>query len=253
MYAQRGHLGPSFSVVEILRVLFDSILRFQPMNPGWPERDRLILSKGHAGLALYVLLADKGYFPKEILNGFTAFNGVLGVHPDYFKVPGVEASTGSLGHGPSLGVGMALAARMDKRDSRVFVVIGDGESNEGSVWEACMNAAKHRLDNFTLLVDYNKQQASGNVEMVQPLEPFADKFRSFGFETCEVDGHNPLALLDVLTRLPFKQGKPSAIVCHTIKGKGIPEAENNVDWHHQNKIDKSILERFIQILEAQRA
>jgi transketolase len=251
--AKRGHLGPSFSVLEILRVLFDSILRFDPENPKWPERDRLILSKGHGGLALYTLLADKGFFGKETLNGFTAFDGKLGVHPDHFKVPGAEASTGSLGHGPSIGVGMALAARMDGRDSRVFVVVGDGESNEGSVWEACLSASKHKLDTFAILVDYNHQQACGPLEEVQPMEPFGDKFRAFGFAVEEVDGHDVEAMTRLFTRLPLERGKPTAILCHTVKGKGIPETENNVEWHHQAKMDPEILKSFLAHLEAPHA
>lgn len=250
LHARRGHLGPSFSVIDILRVLYDSVLRFDPSRPDWPDRDRMILSKGHGGLALYTMLADKGYFPKELLNGFTAFAGKLGVHPDHFKVPGVEASTGSLGHGPSIGVGMALAARIDKRPTKVWVVVGDGEAQEGSVWEACLSAGKHRLESFCLIVDYNHQQACGDIDAVQPMEPFADKFRAFGFATAEVDGHDVPSMERLFASLPLEPGRPTAILCHTVKGKGLPQTENNVEWHHQNKMDREELEGFLAHLEA---
>jgi transketolase len=253
LHARRGHLGPSFSVIDILRVLYDSILRHDPLRPDWPDRDRMILSKGHGGLALYTLLADKGYFPTSVLNGFTRFDGRLGVHPDHFKVPGVEASTGSLGHGPSIGVGMALAARIDRRPSKVWVVVGDGEAQEGSVWEACLSAGKHKLDNFAILVDYNHQQACGPIDEVQPMEPFADKFRAFGFATAEIDGHDVPAMESLFARFPLEPGKPTAVICHTVKGKGIPATENNVEWHHQNKMEREELEGFLAGLEATRA
>ncbi|MHC1713419.1 MAG: transketolase [Solidesulfovibrio sp.] len=232
----RGHLASALSLVEILRVLYDDILRYDPANPGWPDRDRCILSKGHGCLALYAILADKGFFPKEELTRFCNQTGILGGHPERGKVPGVEASTGSLGHGPPIGVGMALAARMDGRSSRVFVIIGDGEAGEGSVWEAALCAGKHGLDNLTVLVDYNKLQSYGPVAEVAPLEPFADKWKAFGFAATEVDGHDPAALAAVLSRLPLVPGKPSAIICHTVKGKGFAEIEGNLSWHHKSKI-----------------
>ena len=245
----RGHLGPALSLIEILRVLYDDVLRFQPQNPAWKSRDRCILSKGHGCLGLYAILADKGYFPVEILDTFCKRDSILGGHPEAGKIPGVEASTGSLGHGMSIGIGMALAARIEKRDSRVFVVVGDGEINEGSVWEAALSAGKHGLGNFTVLVDYNKIQASGPTREIQDLEPLLDKWRSFGFSASEVDGHDTEALRRRLIALPMNAGKPNAVVCHTIKGKGIAFAENNPDWHHKAKIGLEDVSNMIAALD----
>lgn len=239
----RGHVGSSMSLVEILRVLYDEVLRFDPKRPDWPDRDRCILSKGHGCLALYAILIDKGYFDAAALDKFCHVDGKLGGHPEHGKVPGVEASTGALGHGLSIGVGMALAARMQKRDSRVFVVTGDGEINEGSVWEAAMCAGKHKLSNLTVMVDYNKIQSAGPTREIQDLEPLLDKWRAFGFAAEDVDGHDVKALSAKLKRLPFSD-KPNAIVCHTIKGKGIPFAENDPKWHHHAKFTPDILEKI---------
>lgn len=232
--AGRGHAGPALSLVEILRVLYDDILRFDPANPRWPERDRCILSKGHGCLALYAILADKGFFPASALETFCRADSFLGGHPERDHVPGVEASTGALGHGLSIGVGMALANRISGRRSRVVVICGDGEMNEGSVWEAALSAAKHRLDTLTLIVDYNKMQSYGPVEVVLPLEPLARKLEAFGFDTVEVDGHDVRALRGALAR--DRRGLPAAVICHTVKGKGLSFAENNAEWHHKNKI-----------------
>ena len=234
--SRRGHVGAAFSAIEILRVLFDDILRYDPMNPGWPERDRFILSKGHGCLALYVLLAEKGFFPVEELSRFCVPGGILGGHPDARKIPGVETSTGSLGHGLSFGVGMALHARMTGAAHRVFVVLGDGECDEGSVWEAALSAGKHGLDPLTVVVDYNKMQSYGTVDEVQTLEPFLDKWRSFGFAACECDGHDVGALRAVFGGMPLVAGKPSVVLCHTVKGKGSPLTEHNLAWHHKSKI-----------------
>jgi len=233
---KRGHVGAAFSVIEILRVLYDDVLRVDPKNPLWPDRDRCILSKGHSCLALYALLADKGFFAKEELLKFCASDGILGGHPEYGKVPGVEASTGSLGHGFSFGVGFALAAKLDGKHHRIFVVLGDGECSEGTIWEAALSASKHKLDNLTILVDYNKQQTYGTIEEVQGLEPFADKWASFGFAVREVNGHDTGELLSVLGSTPFEPGRPNAIICHTVKGKGVSFTEKNLAWHHKAKV-----------------
>jgi len=192
--ARRGHLGSAFSIVEILRVLYDDVLRLDPANPGDPDRDRFILSKGHGCLALYVTLAERGFFPKEELARFCGHGAMLGGHPEFGKIPGVEASTGSLGHGLSIGVGMAMYGTLEKKDFRTFVLLGDGECNEGSVWEAAMCAAKHGLNRLTALVDYNKMQCYSSTREVLDLEPFAKKWESFGFDTHEVDGHDVEAL-----------------------------------------------------------
>jgi transketolase len=231
----RGHVGSSMSLVEILRVLFDDVLKYRPTEPYWPERDRCILSKGHGCLALYAILADKGFFDPAAFDRFCRVDSILGGHPERGKVPGVEASTGALGHGLPIGVGMALAARMQKRDSRVFVVMGDGEINEGSVWEAAMCAGKHKLAHLTAIVDYNKIQSAGRTADIQDLEPLLDKWRSFGFAAADVDGHDVRELSTLYKMLPLSNDKPSAIICHTVKGKGIPFAEDDPKWHHQSK------------------
>jgi transketolase len=246
--ARRGHVGSAFSAIDVLRVLYDDVLRFEPKDPKWPGRDRCILSKGHGCLALYALLADKGYFPLAELDRVCAADSILGGHPDANKVPGVEASTGALGHGLSIGLGMALHLRMARSDSRVFVILGDGECGEGSVWEAAMCAGKHRLGNFTAIVDYNKHQAYGSTKEVQDLEPFADKWEAFGFAVREVDGHDVNELRDVFASLPLDANKPTAIIAHTIKGKGAAFAENNMKWHHKNKVTDQEIESLLSAL-----
>jgi len=246
---QRGHVGAAFSLVEILRVLYDDVLRFDPKQPRWSGRDRFVLSKGHGCLALYAILADKGFFPDSELSRFCKSDGLLGGHPEH-HIPGVEASTGSLGHGMSIALGFALNARSIGAPYRTFVVIGDGESNEGSIWEAALSAGKHRLGNFTVLTDYNKHQSYGSTAEVQTLEPLADKWRAFGFAAVDVDGHDVGALRDVLTRVPLDSAKPTAVVCHTVKGKGITFAENNMAWHHQNKVTAQDAVRLLTALEA---
>jgi transketolase len=209
----------------------------------------MILSKGHGCIALYVMLADKGFIPLETLDTFCRRDSILGGHPEAAKVPGVEASTGSLGHGLSYGVGMALAARIEQRDSRVIVVMGDGEIDEGSVWEAALCAGKHRLSNLTAVVDYNKIQSAGPTSEVQDLEPLLDKWRAFNFAAVDVDGHDVAALRDVFRRLPLAGDRPSAVICHTVKGKGIPFAENDANWHHKSKIGQDVVSKLFAALE----
>jgi transketolase len=245
----RGHVGSSMSLIEILRVLYDDVLRFRPSEPKWPDRDRMILSKGHGCLALYAMLADKGFIGADSLDTFCQRDSILGGHPEAGKVPGVEASTGALGHGLSVGLGMALAVRAQKRDSRVFVVMGDGEINEGSVWEAAMCAGKHRLSHLTAIIDYNKIQSAGPTREIQDLEPLADKWRAFGFVAKEVDGHDVTALRSAFRQLPFGPEKPSAIICHTVKGKGIPFAENDPNWHHKAKLSAETVSQMYGALE----
>lgn len=227
------------SLVEILRVLYDDIMRFRVEEPSWADRDRCILSKGHGCLALYALLIDKGFVAAEELDSFCRVDGKLGGHPERGKVAGVEASTGALGHGLSIGVGMALAARAQNRTSRVYVVMGDGEINEGSVWEAALAAGKHKLENLCALVDYNKIQSAGRTAEIQDLEPLADKWRAFNFGVAEVDGHDVEALRNTISRAPIEPGKPSMVICHTVKGKGIAFAENDPKWHHHSNFTQS--------------
>ena len=245
---QRGHVGAAFSLVEMLRVLYDDVLRFDAKNPKWSGRDRFILSKGHGCLALYAILADKGFIGDGELQKFCKADGILGGHPEH-HIPGVEASTGSLGHGMALALGMALAARQARSGTRTFVVIGDGESNEGSIWEAALSTGKHKLSDFTVLTDYNKHQSYGSTAVVQDLEPLADKWRAFGFGVREVNGHDVNQLRSVLTALPAEPNKPTAVICHTVKGKGIAFAENNMAWHHQNKVGPPDVERLLAALE----
>ena len=231
----RGHLGSAMSLVEILRVIYDDIARHKPDDPTWLERDRCILSKGHGCLALYAVLATHNYFSRTEIKTFCHFPSILGGHPERSKIPGIEASTGALGHGLSIGVGMALAAKISDRASRIFVVLGDGEINEGAVWEAAMSAAKHKLQNLTVVVDYNKLQSYGQTSEVLDLEPLADKWRAFGFETVECDGHNVAALREHL-KSPIGTEKPTTVIAHTVKGKGIPFAENEPSWHHKSRV-----------------
>jgi len=245
---QRGHVGAAFSLVEMLRVLYDDVLKYDPANPKWPDRDRFVLSKGHGCLALYVLLADKGFIPEDDLWKFCKAEGLLGGHPEH-HIPGVEASTGSLGHGMSIALGFALNARLTKSKVRTFVVVGDGESNEGSIWEAALSAGKHGLEQFTVLVDYNKHQSYGPTAYVQDLEPLGDKWRAFNFGVADVNGHDVAELRRVLQSLPLVPGKPNAVVCHTVKGKGIAFAENNMAWHHQNKVTADDAKRLVAALE----
>ena len=248
-HAQRGHIGSAFSGMEIVRVLYDDILRFDPRKPRWPDRDRFIFSKGHGCLALYVMLSEKGFFPKEELHKTCKFEAMLGGHPESRKIPGVEASTGALGHGLSIGVGCALAARIDRKSYRTFVLIGDGESNEGSVWEAAMSAGKHRLDSLTAILDYNKMQSYGTTFEIQDLEPFADKWSSFGFSVREVDGHDISAVKKALLDVPYDAGRPSVLICHTVKGKGMRTTENNPEWHHKAKLKPEELKQLYAELE----
>ncbi len=244
----RGHIGSTMSLIEILRVLYDDILKFDPIRPAWDGRDFCILSKGHGCIAQYVILADKGFFDLAHLDTFCKFNSILGGHPDANKIPGCEASTGALGHGLSIGLGLALASRMKKRSNRTFVIMGDGEINEGSVWEAAMCIGKHRLTNLIAMIDYNKIQSAGFTKDIQDLEPLADKWRSFNFAVAEVNGHDVTALRELLHRLPLEQDKPTAIICHTVKGKGIPVAEHNPDWHHKSNLSEKTLQELYSSL-----
>lgn len=240
---KRGHVGASLSLVEILRVLYDDILTLRPDEPRWVDRDHCILSKGHGCLALYAVLADKGFFPREELLVQCTPGALLGGHPET-HIPGVEASTGALGHGLPIAVGLALAAKMQQRTNRVVVITGDGELDEGSNWEAALSARKHELDNLLLIVDYNKLQSFGPVAEVMPLEPLANKLSAFGFAVREVDGHDVDALRNVLETIPFESGKPSALIAHTIKGGGIAECEHDPEWHHKASFDAASGDRL---------
>jgi transketolase len=244
--AKKGHIGSAFSLIEILRVLYDDFLVFDPQKPLWDKRDRLILSKGHGCLALYAILADKGFFDVSHLDDFCS---VLPGLSEKGKTPGVEATTGSLGHGLSLGVGTALALRVLKKPSRVVVILGDGEMAEGSIWEAALACAKHQLSELTVIVDCNQLQIFGSTQSVSGLEPILEKWKSFGFATQEVNGHDVFALKHLFSQLPFSSTKPSFILCHTIKGYGFAPAESSLDWHYKffltDQEIQSLQERFL--------
>ncbi len=227
-----GHIPASLSIVEILTALYyNNILNFTPKKTDDPQRDRFILSKGHACVALYAVLADKGFFDKGYLNTFGRRGSILGGHPDMHKIPGIEASTGALGHGFPFGVGIALAGKWDKKNYRVFVLLGDGECQEGSVWEAALFAPQHKLDNLTVIIDYNKLQAMDRLDKIISLDPLFDKWKAFGWEVREVDGHDISELTEILKSVPFVSGKPNLIIAHTIKGKGVSFMENVPIWH----------------------
>ncbi len=228
-----GHIPASLSIVEILVVLYHRILKIDPQNPKDAGRDRFILSKGHAAVALYTVLAERGFFPAANLERFGKKGSMLGGHPEVVKIPGVEASTGALGHGFSIGAGMALAGKMDSNNFRVFVLLGDGECQEGSIWEAAMFAPQHKLDNLIVIIDYNKIQAMDRLDNIVSLDPLTDKWKAFGWEVKEVNGHNLTQLQEVLQNTPFVRGKPNLIIAHTIKGKGISFMENIPIWHYR--------------------
>lgn len=233
---RRGHIGSSLSLLEILRVLYDDILRYNPKNPSWPDRDRFILSKGHACLSLYILLAEKGYFPEDNLYNVCNYDAMLGGHPEYGSIPGVEASTGALGHGLSMATGIALAGKLDKKTYRTFVLIGDGECQEGNIWEAAMSASKHHLSNLIVIIDYNHMQAYGPIDEVQSIEPLADKWKSFGFSVHQCNGHDINQLRTILSGATFSSSTPNVLICDTIKGMGLKSLQDNPEWHHKSKV-----------------
>jgi len=234
----RGHLGPALSLLEIVRALYDSVLNHDPTNPLLASRDRFVLSKGHGCLGLFTVLADHGYFPISELRGFCGFESNLGGHPERATLPGIEFSTGALGHGLSVGIGMAMASRLRNEKWRTFVLLGDGELNEGSVWEGAMHASQHQLGALTVIVDFNRMQASGDINSIVSLAPLAAKWEAFGFEVAEVNGHDVELLAEVLGKSINPHGKPRVVIAHTVKGKGFASAENSTAWHHKAKITK---------------
>jgi transketolase len=244
--ANTGHTGGSLSCVDILNVLYHQILNVTPQNIQHPDRDRYIHSKGHAVEALYAVLAGKGFFPPEDLKTYSRFYSHYVGHPTR-KINGIEHNTGGLGHGLSMAVGVALAGKLDGRDYRVFTLLGDGELAEGSNWEAAMAAAHYQLDNLVAIVDRNTLQISGRTEEVNRLEPLVDKFRSFGFAVCEVDGHNLPELQAVFHQVPFELGKPNLVLAHTVKGKGISFIEDRVDWHHHVPTDEEFATAMLEL------
>ena len=228
---QSGHPGGSLSVADILTVLYFHELNIDEKNPKWEDRDRVVLSKGHCSPALYSCLANRGFFPVEDLKTFRKIDSYLQGHPDMNKIPGVDMTTGSLGQGLSAAVGMALAGKMDKKDYRVYCILGDGEIEEGQIWEAAMSAKKYALDNLCVIVDNNNLQIDGTIEEVMSPYPIDEKFRSFGFEMIKIDGHNMQEILDAFDVAKHVKGKPVCMIAKTIKGKGVSYMENQVGWH----------------------
>ena len=231
--ANSAHIGSSLSVADIVSVLYTQILRVDPAKPDWPERDRLVLSKGHATSILYAALAERGYFPLDWLTEYCKEGSKLLAHVSH-HVPGVEVSTGSLGHGLPIACGMALAAKRDNAPSRTFVVLSDGELDEGSCWEAILFAGHNRLSNLTAIIDYNKIQSFGTVKEVLDLDPLAAKWEAFHWHTVEVDGHDHVQLQETLSRVPLEADRPTAIIAHTIKGKGVGFMEGRLEWHYRS-------------------
>ena len=231
--ANSGHSGMPMGMADVATVLFERHLSFDASAPDWPNRDRFILSKGHAATALYVALAERGFFDPALLDTYDTDGGALPEHPGLQCVPGVEAATGSLGHGLPIALGMALAARIQKRPSRQFVLMSDGECEEGSVWEAAMFAPAQKLDSVTVMIDYNKWQATGRSDEIMALAPLAEKWRAFGWDAVEVDGHDMAAVLAALSRPPDGSGRPRAVVAHTVKGKGVSFMEDDNNWHYR--------------------
>lgn len=229
--AAAGHPGGSLSAADVVTALYFRMMRIDPQNPQWPDRDRFILSKGHACPVWYAALAERGYFEKSHLGTLRRMNSILQGHPDMNKTPGIDMTAGSLGHGLSAGLGMALSGKLQQKDFHVWVIIGDGESQEGSIWEAAMSAAKWELDNLTVIMDRNNLQNDFYVDDIMPIEPIVDKWRAFGWNVLEIDGHDMTAVVEALEEAKAFKDKPSIIVARTIKGKGVSYMENMCEWH----------------------
>jgi transketolase len=233
--AGAGHYSSTFSVAELFSALYYAHLRINPADPKWPDRDRFVLSKGHAAIGLYPVLADLGFFDPALLDEYTRFGSPFGDHPDMKKVSGIDFSSGSLGHGLSVSVGMALSARMQKRDSRVFCILGDGELSEGQIWEAAASAAQFRLGSLVTIVDRNGLCIDGGTEEVMSVEPLTDRFAAFGWDVVRIDGHDFEQILATLDSLPPPGvGKPQAIIADTVKGRGVAMMEGALNWHVGN-------------------
>lgn len=232
--AKASHVGSSLSMAELLAVLYGQTLRVDPEHPDWAERDRFILSKGHGCAALYAALAEVGFFPVDWLDTFYTNGSRLPGHATHTHVPGVEISTGSLGHGLSVATGMALAAKRDGHAHRVFCMLSDGECDEGSVWEPALFAPHHKLDNLIAIIDYNKIQSLGTVKEVLDLDPLGDKWRAFGWAVREIDGHDLGVIAEAFAQLPLETERPTCIIAHTVKGKGVSFMENKLLWHYRS-------------------
>lgn len=244
--AKSSHIGSCLSIADILAVLYSETLSLDPANPKAPDRDRFILSKGHAAAILYAALAERGFFESELLDTFSQDGSILTGHVSH-AVAGVELSTGSLGHGLPVSVGIALALKADGQDSRAFCVLSDGECDEGSNWEAILFAPHHKLDNLVVIVDFNKIQSFGRVADVLNLEPFAAKWRAFGWHTIELDGHDHAALRKAFESVPPEKGRPTVIIAHTVKGKGVSYMEDSLDWHYKSPNEQQLAAALAQV------
>jgi transketolase len=242
--ANASHIGSCLSIADVLAVLYGQVLRVDPRRPHWPDRDRFVLSKGHAAVVVYAVLAERGFFPPQWLETYGQDGSKLAGHLAHHGVPGVEVSTGSLGHGLSIGCGMALAGKREGRPYRVFALLSDGECDEGAVWEAALFAPHHRLDNLVAIVDYNRMQSFGPVAEVLALEPLADKWRAFGWAVREIDGHDVAEIRAGLANLPAEVGRPMVVIAHTVKGKGVSFMEGQLAWHYRAP-DAAQLERAL--------
>jgi transketolase len=245
--AKTPHLGSSLSCVDILVAAYWGVLNIDPKKPADTNRDRLIFSKGHAATALYLALNMRGFFSDDILKTYAKSGGILPEHPIYNSVPGIETTSGSLGHGLPMGLGIALAARIQKSDYRVYVIMSDGECNEGSVWEAAMLAPAQNLDNLVAIVDFNRWQATGRSEQVMAISSLKEKFKAFGWNSYDIDGHNINALIDLLNNVPDGTGKPVAVIAHTVKGKGISFMEDNNNWHYRIPNDQEMKDALTEL------
>ena len=245
--AKTSHIGSCLSVADILAVLYGSVLKVKPDQPDWGDRDRMIMSKGHAAAILYAAVAEAGFIPTERLGEYTRNGGQLYGHATHWGVPGVEMSSGSLGHGLPVGAGMALTAMREGRSWRVFVVMSDGECDEGSNWEAILFAAHHQLDNLVIVIDYNKIQSLDWVDKTIRLEPLAAKFAAFGWGVREVDGHDVTDLRRTLESLPFEPGKPNAVIANTVKGKGVSWMEGKVLWHYRPPAEDELAKALAEV------
>ena len=246
--ARASHISSALSICDIVAVLYGQVLRLNPDQPAWALRDRFILSKGHACVAIYAALAETGFFPEEDLLSYGRDHSDLMNHISH-RVPGVEFSTGSLGHGLPFGVGKALAAKKHAASWRTFVLLSDGEWGEGSNWEAMLFAAHHGLDNLVAIVDYNKLQSLTSVAKTLGLEPLADKFSAFGWSVREVDGHDHAALAQELSQAPWERGKPSILIAHTTKGKGVSFMENTIEWHYRSPNELQLAQALAELGE----
>jgi len=246
-----GHMGGALSCIDILTALYFSVMRHDPGNPRFPDRDRFVLSAGHKCMALYAVLAEAGYFPESLLDTYGKLNTKLPGHPDMHKLPGVEANTGALGHGLSIAAGMALGLRLDGSRAKVYALLGDGELPEGSNWEAAAAAAHHKLDGLTAIVDCNGLQISGATKDVMNMEPIRKKFSAFGWACAEIDGNGMEEIVRALNKLPIKKGSPSVIIARTVKAKGLSFAENKVEYHHWKPKEDELLRAESELAAAE--